>query len=169
MTDLDPLKNTGVDAIFLAIDRRDVEKSDLSSSLAVLHRLLQDRETILKFRGRVRIALSGYDQDVRELYEISEVRNFWALLDSEFPFWFYFVDLESSTLSLIVLSLCRYSISADRNIIPNRGDFEDFVVKHFAALSWLFKEHNLDDKQGEILTAQIVKYFEQIGKPTRVH
>lgn len=160
MEDFDILKESGADSLSVLIDRRDVERVDVSSTLAILSRLLRDRETVTKFRGRLDVGFAGYDEDPREVHEIEEVRSFLRALDSKFPFWFYFVNLYSDTLVLILLTLCRYTRTEDGRFDIEQSDQEKFFVEHGAAVTWLFQNYDLDESEYEPLAMQIKSYLE---------
>ena len=48
--------------------------------------------------------IAGYDNDVREIYAIPEVRSFYKVLVRQWPFWLFFGNLQ--TESLMTLALC---------------------------------------------------------------
>ena len=169
MEDFDILKESGADSLSVLIDRRDVERVDVSPTLAILSRLLRDRETVTKFRGRLDIGFAGYDEDPREVHEIEEVRTFLRDLDSKFPFWFYFVNLYSDTLVLILLTLCRYSRREDGRFDIDQSDQERFFVEHGAAVTWLFQSYDLDEKEYEPLAMQIKSYLDNKRRAPLIH
>jgi hypothetical protein len=169
MTDQNILKDSGVDFVAVVVDRQDVERVYLDTTLNVLQQLLQDRQTVLSFRGRLDIAFAGYDDDVRELHEIDEVRNFLGHLDKKFPFWFYFLNLYGGTLVMILLSLCRYSRGSDGTFVIDQADQERFFVEHGRAVTWLFHAYSLDEKEYEVLAAQIKNYLDHRRRPPVIH
>ena len=164
MSDPDILKNGNIDFLSVVVDRKDVERCDPGPVLQVLGRLLQDRQTVERFRGRVEVAFYGYDDDPRELYEIQQVRGFVSELDKKFPFWLYFLNLSSGTLVLVLLCLCQYSLGPNRMLIPDKIGMAKFLDEHYVAVNWLFETYNLDEKDNEALTAQVTDYFEQRSK-----
>jgi hypothetical protein len=168
MPDFDILRESGADSLSVVIDRKDVEASNVGPAFAVLKRLLQDRQTVEAFRGRLDLGFHGYDDDSRELYEIDEVRRFVAELDKKFPFWLYFLNLYSGTLALIHLCLCRYSKRSDRMLVLDEGDRERFLAEHYMAVNWLFVTYGMDEKDNEALTMQISAYFEKRTKPPTI-
>ena len=160
MEDFDFLKESGADSLSVLIDRRDVERVDVSPTLAILSQLLRDRETVIKFRGGLDIGFAGYDEDPREVHEIEEVRIFLRALDSKFPFWFYFINLYGDTLVVILLGLCRYTRRGDSKFDIDQSDQERFFVEHGAAVTWLFQKYDLDENDYEPLAMQIKAYLE---------
>jgi hypothetical protein len=169
MEDFDILKEGGADSLSVLIDRGDVERANVAPTLAVLARLLRDRQTVERFRGRLDIGFAGYDEDPREVHEIEEIRNFLRILDRKFPFWFYFANLYSGTLVVILLSLCRYTRREDGIFIVDQTDQEMFFVEHGNAVTWLFQAYDLDEREYEPLAMQIKKYLENRRKHPVIH
>jgi hypothetical protein len=92
--------------------------------------------------------IGGYDADPRELFEIAAVRTWMQMLDREFPYWFYFMDLgPRSTLSFVTFSLCRYDKVPGGKLV-DRDDLLVFVTTHFAASNRLAA--NLGETEKEI-------------------
>ncbi len=55
--------------------------------------------------GKVRFMVDGYNDDERELFEISEVRNFLSQLTDKWPYFFYAADLEDRFLNYLIKCL----------------------------------------------------------------
>ena len=53
---------------------------------------------------RLSIAFHGYDQDVRELDEIREVRDFVYMLDDKFPYWLFFLSKKLARSSVLCVA-----------------------------------------------------------------
>lgn len=169
MADSNFLKESGVDFLSVGVDRKDVERCDLETTLRTLKHLLQDRWTVQNFRGRLDLGFFGYDDDPRELYEIEDVRRFACELDKKFPFWLYFINLHNGTLTLILLCLCQYSKGPNGMLVLEEGERERFLVEHYTAVNWLFVTYGLDDKDNEALTMQVSDYFEKRSKLPTIH
>lgn len=165
MADFDMLSGSGIDFLAIVVDRKDVERCDIGSTLLILNRLLEDREVVQRFRNRVDLAFHGYDEDRRELHEIEEVRRFAAELDKKFPFWFYFLSLNSDTLFVLLLCLCRYSKNQNNAMNLDKDETERFLVEHFEAINWLFQTYHLGEDDKERLSEQVMVYLRQYRKP----
>jgi hypothetical protein len=169
MTDADILKDSGVDFLAVVVDRQDVERLRVETTLNVLRRLLQDRQTVVNFRARLDVGFAGYDDDTRELHEIDEVRKFLFHLDKKFPFWFYFLNLSSGTLIMILLSLCRYSRNSDGTFVIDQAEQERFFVEHGSAVTWLFQTYGLDEEEYDPLVMQIKRDLENRRNSPQIH
>jgi len=168
LSDPDLLKDSAVDSLAVVVDRRDVERSFLDPTLMVLKRLLQDRETVVRYRGQLDLGFAGYDDDVRELYEIEQVRDFIVDIDRSFPFWLYFLNLRAEMLTVILLSFCRYSRGPNGALSVDRTDQENFFVEHGRAVTWLFQTYNLEEREYEVLTTQIAHYMARRYHPAAI-
>jgi hypothetical protein len=60
-----------------------------------------------QMQGRLLIAVEGYDDKTGELYEFPEVRQFYRKFYEVFPYWLYFLSLETDCLKIMELSLLK--------------------------------------------------------------
>lgn len=155
----DILLNTDVDSIILEIARDDIENNDISSILTSLNSLLESREKVIKFCGRVTIGVEGYDNDPRELFEINEVRSFLKKLDVEFPYWFYFIVRDDGGSNLGFISRC---IGEWNKISPGLGNYEGlsfpkFLMNGFAGLNYITETYNIDESVNERISDEVTK------------
>lgn len=155
---VDYLGTVRQDLLRVVVSRAEVEALDVSRAMAILSRVLADRETVERYRGRLELVFSGYASDARELYSIPEVRAFCAKLDDAFPFWFYFVSTNGVTLGVIACCLCSVTelrpgkVSIGPDVLP-------FMTRHFDALNWLFETYSLDERQNVEINGSVVEYF----------
>jgi len=150
---------TGVDWVGVVVSRQEVESLDISPALNVLETLLYDAETVRMFRGKANIAFHGYDNDSRELYQIPEVRRYLAKLDSKFPYWFYFLSIDTDTLKMIAFCICRTRDGDAGMVFPNPHDIEAFMITHFDAINRLFDRFQLDESISVEISALVADYF----------
>ena len=152
--DLDP------DWLRVVVDRSDVEALDVSRTAATLSRVLADRDTVERYRGRVDLAFLGYSNDPRELRDIPEVRRFCGKLDDAFPYWFYFLSTDGVTLGVIASCLC--SVTPVRpGVISFGPDLLDFLSRHYEALNWLFDNYSLDERFNVEISGNVAEHFGQ--------
>jgi hypothetical protein len=162
------LLDSGLDFLQIVVDRRDVETANLEPTLNALRQLLVNTSTVSKFRDRLDLRFAGYDEDSRELHQIEEVRKFVWLLDKEFPFWFYFINLRMGILIIIQLCLCRYTIREDRCFDSDPLDLADFLNQHFVAMNWLTEKCGLGEQLIELRTKEIIAFFDEHRKPSTI-
>ena len=160
-----PEEGLCADVFRVVVNRIEVEALDVSRTASLLSRVLADRNTVERHKGRVDLAFYGYSSDPRELYEIPEVRRFCAQLDDAFPYWFYFLSTEGVTLTVIACCLC--SVTKLREGFVSFGpDLVAFLTRHFEALNWIFENYSLDERHNAEISGRIIDYF-HISEPTR--
>jgi hypothetical protein len=91
--------------ITFEISRKAVLTGNTRPLLITLEGLTASRECWTDFRGQVGFAIDGWNEDPRALFQIPEVRVFWAKFDRQFPAWSFFVQpgelLKSFMLCLV--------------------------------------------------------------------
>lgn len=82
----------------LAIDfpREQVVTGNIAPMLEVLSPLAESRENAERFEGRVTFFFSGWDEDPRETAEIPEIRQWFADLTADFPYWLHLIEKEGA-------------------------------------------------------------------------
>ena len=151
-------QDLGANWLRVVPERPEVEALDVSRTALVLSRVLADKSAVERYRGSVDLAFLGYSDDPRELYDIPEVRRFCSKLDDVFPYWFYFVSTDRSTLMMIASCLC--SVTRLRPGVASLGpDLVEFVERHYQALNWLFDNYSLDEKHNFEISRNVANYF----------
>jgi hypothetical protein len=111
------------------------------------------------------MCIDGYNDDPRELCEISEVRYFIKELDSHFPYWFYFCSPYCNTLKFLLFTLSEIKRDLSGQIYVTDRDVINFMIKNFKAVnsmveSGLINEADsikVSDKVGEYFVEQTIK------------
>jgi hypothetical protein len=62
--------------VFLMFSRQQIETGDIGEPLEFLRGLTADPRAALDYCGRISLMVDGYNDDPREIFEISEVRAF---------------------------------------------------------------------------------------------
>lgn len=153
------LDNTGVDFLSVVVGREEVEICDPTEVLKTLNVLTTNKDTALKFMGKVNIGVHGYDNDPRELFEIPEVRLFFRELDQRFPFWFFFLSTATGALTLLALLLCRITRISPTRSAYNQEDFANFINSHLAAMNYVFDSFHLSEELNEQRSDELAQYF----------
>lgn len=126
-----------------------VESNDLRPAVAALQRVLANTEAVHQFKGRVHLFFDGYDDDPRELWEIPQVHAYVRALDTEFPYWLWFMEPDDSTLLLLVACCCNvaaYGFHGQRvsaTVYP--AEIVAFLDRHLIALEQLASQFGLSE------------------------
>lgn len=103
----DIARNTEPAILVLSVSRQEVESGNISSALERLLVLIDTPENVRLYRESLLIAVDGYDGDSRELFEIPEVRAFFARLTVEWPYWLWYLACGAGTIGLLMALLCE--------------------------------------------------------------
>jgi hypothetical protein len=157
---MNPLfKQTGINFVGIVISRNEIESLEIAPVLKSLESMLYDAETVQAFQGQMGLSFQGYDNDPRELYEIPEIRRYLAMLDRNFPYWFYFHSTTDDTLKMLAFCLCDTRKIGAGLAYPEPEELKTFILKHFDATNRLFDHYHLDESMNEELSNQISDYF----------
>lgn len=118
----DMLESAGV--VFYAVDRDDIKKCDIRYFLQFVERLCVNDNLCRKIQGKVEIMIDGYDQDTRELCEISEVRKWFKKIDKYNIAWFYFCNTLTPSFGLTLYFMCM----SNAKVIDSRERLTGFQV-----------------------------------------
>ena len=92
--------------------------------MALLHGATGSLKSFETAFQRYVFLISGYDDDPRELYQITEVVSFIKDLNSKLPFWLYFVNTsDKKFFSWMIACLCR-AMSLDQDQETIYADFD---------------------------------------------
>ncbi len=120
--------------IILGIDRSQIEAGDTSDIVQALEVFSQSKEEAMKALGNVVLAVSGYDDDPRGLWTISEVRTWFARLDKEVPHMLFFLNPESKSVKFYALMTCALgSTGGVASIDPET--LQQFVMQGFMGIN----------------------------------
>jgi hypothetical protein len=122
--------------VFLAIKRESVEKCETGFALDKLD-LLMEPGNIGHYAGSLLMFFEGYDDDPRELFEVSEVRRYVTALDAKFPYWFYFIFPDFSQIMMLFYCLCGARMEGPSQASSDPKMFEAFLHNHFEAVNTL--------------------------------
>ena len=125
------------DHIVLQISQRNIQDSDTSEYVTLLHGATGSLQSFEAAFQRYVLSVSGYDNDQRELYQIPEVVSFIKDLNSKLPFWLYFVNTgDKRFFSWMIACLCRaMSLDHDEETIYadfNADAYNDLIEYQFS-------------------------------------
>lgn len=149
-----------LDPVILVLPRSQIEAGDIDEALGLLHQLMSDPETVQSCCGRVSLVIDGYNDDLRELFEIAEVRAFIQALDARWPYWYFFLTQADDSIKLLESCLCD-SIE----VVPgvNAIDTDQLtasLTRHFAALNRLCVAINLPEHRAEEISEGVISLIQ---------
>ena len=153
-----------VDKIVLFIPRNVIEANDHSFVLNIFDEVFRNPALIPKFKNQVTIGFDGYDNDPKEVFEITAVRNYIQQLTTKFPYWLYFLSLDDHSLQIMMLILCKFEKVHDGwKVKLYEEDFDKVLTYLHVNLTQLYDKFSLP--RGEIipLISKVADYLEKYG------
>jgi hypothetical protein len=101
--------------------------------------------------GKFQFLVEGWDDDPQELYSIPEVRKFYQHLHRVWPYWFYFCDLRTETLTMMTLCLMPNLSGYKRLGEPKAAveydpmDLINFIQKNFVPLNLMMERAGMSE------------------------
>ncbi|WP_066757913.1 DUF4365 and DUF1817 domain-containing protein [Chryseobacterium glaciei] len=123
--------------IMLNVDKSVILKQDTSGFTELLDKLTIDDEMIKKSEGKLSFFIDGYNDDVREIYEIPEVRIWSQKVLSDFKYWGYFLDMEEKIINLTGLKLLMLCTIKNKYINKDNPELRSIEVDPEQQLEFL--------------------------------
>lgn len=101
---------TGRAFIVVDISRETIEKKDLASVLERLHVLNDSAENTRLYESSMILMFDGYNDDLREIPEIPEVREFVQSLVQLWPHFIWFLSRGTGSIALLMALLCEVTV-----------------------------------------------------------
>ncbi len=157
-----------LDSVSLVVWRKDIEHGNIEPALNELNKLLDTGKNIVRFRSWLDLSVYGYDDDSRELCEISDVCSYFEQLTTSFPYLFFFLNTQFPTLKAIMYCICggqvlRKLASGITQYEIDDEKFHAFWLEQCTGLNDLFEKNNLDKSYPALnreITLQVKSYFE---------
>ena len=121
----------------MQIHQETIQNCDTSEYVALLNVITNCIQSFEEAYQKYVFLVSGYDDDHRELYQIPEVVEFITALNSELPFWLYFVNTSDKRFfSWMIACLCQaMSLDQDEETIYadfNAEAYNDLIEYQFS-------------------------------------
>ncbi len=145
--------------LIMSIPRQDIEKKKASKYANMLNTLYPNVFITHSLNESINIEIRGYENDIRELWQIPEVRNFVKELNKEFSQWFYFLDKSSEILYCITMCMCAKGFKEEDSYKVNNLLLHDFINDQLKNLNDICYYLNDNEKYDE-LKANSFDYYE---------
>lgn len=77
------------------LTREEIEAKDVDPFLLGIAREIEARGGISELQGKIAFSIAGYDTDPREVWEVPEIREYFAQIDRKMPFFLYYIANEA--------------------------------------------------------------------------
>ena len=105
------------DSVHYAVDKTTIEAGCVEPAADFFSRIRDNDKLCRRFQGKIELSIAGYEDDDRELYEIEEVRSWFAKADGAVCDWFFFLQPTPPAFGLKLYLFCVCS--------TNRVDIRD--------------------------------------------
>jgi len=143
-------ENTEKAFLVLAISREEIESGNFASALDRLHVMTDSAANVLRYRESMVFQVHGYDEDLRELPEIPEVRDYFKRLTQQWPHWLWFLFRGTGSIALLLSLLCE--IRVIRNVdgsfgteFVRKNQIKDVLMDMFIRGNALFESYNISE------------------------
>jgi hypothetical protein len=115
--------------------------------------------------NKFQFVVDGWNDDPNELYAIPEIRKFYQHFQNVWPYWFFFCDLHTETLQMMILCLLPNLQGFKRLGEPNAAveyepmDLINFIIQNFGPLNAMMERAGMSEMDIYNRTRDIFLYF----------
>lgn len=144
----------------VVISKQEVLSCNTNKASSTLRAFLASPDTALHWREKVDFAIDGYNDVQWELFELPEVRDFVVKLDSEFPFWLFFLSKYTTGLQCIAYCYLPPFLKkeARAQMFPERLDAL-LSDRWFPAMNHVCEWVGMSEEEIEKMSERAVKYL----------
>jgi hypothetical protein len=154
------------DSLTLVFDKNDVENMDFSKIKIFIEEHNFNEILLYEASNRLDISFFGYEDDLREIYEIQEVRD-WvkaSMIDEQIP-WFFFLSTSPASQSIKALAVCYCAepIRQTNGTIkfqPMMQKMHEFAIINFSNMNDFIEEHNLTQSMNTQISNNVNAYLQ---------
>jgi hypothetical protein len=113
--------------------------------------VLPEGPELAAMMGKFQFLVEGWDDDPQELYSILEVRKFYRHFHRVWPYWFFFCDLRTETLTMMTLCLMPNLSGYKRLGEPKAAveydprDLLGFIMKNWVPLNMIMERAGMSE------------------------
>lgn len=111
--------------------------------------------------------VEGFDQHPDEVYLIPEVRAYYQALHKRWPWWCYFLNLETNSLQLAYLCLLKSVSSIKRDGAEDCAASFDpkeilEIIRHdLGRMNWLWERSGVSKTENDLRSQKIINAFQR--------
>jgi hypothetical protein len=95
----------------IQVQDEDLEQGDISNLKRVFERIVRVPKHAKLLRGNVAITFPKYDNDPKAIYLLDDVRRYIQLVDAEFPYFLYFLELAPELEQTFLWTTCLLPVT----------------------------------------------------------
>ncbi len=151
----------GADFAVLTISRREVEGGLVGDVVDRLMRFTDSTEVVEHYEDRLTVAFTGYDDDPREIYEIAACVKFFRTLNSQWSYWYHFIEKNGPTMGVILRLLLDCRVQRRDGVmvgmeILDAKQLKTVMLDLFVAMNGLYEMHDFSEARIESMSARVM-------------
>ena len=147
-------------APILVVGRDAVENADTSQIMHSLKHLISSPDVASAYKEQIDISFHGYGHTHEEVFEIPQVRDFVYELDSQFPYWLFFLTKSGLGLQCLMHCFLLPYLTDEAKAEQHPKQLEKLLVKRwFPAMNAVSQFAGLDESDVKELTDRALRYF----------
>ncbi|MCX6971031.1 MAG: hypothetical protein NTV93_12900 [Verrucomicrobia bacterium] len=148
--------------IVFVTTRREIQTRNIRRFVSTFGPEVSKRK-LRRLHGRIILTVDGFDAVSEEVFEIPEVRNYYALLHRVWPCWLFISCLASASLRAIALSVIpNLDVVRSNNVcriqIPG-SDLRDFFMHSLPAAAALHHKAGIPKRYGIEYLQHVASYL----------
>jgi len=149
-----------IPSIHFVIEKEEVLAGDNSRTLDFF-KMLTESEVAARIQFQnIIISFNGYDDDVREVFEIDPIRDFVQKLDLEFPYWLYFLDPCSPSFYAIAMCFLPPSLTDEGKAKHHPPRLKDLLLRRWIpALYDIGQRTGMTESELDLIALRWGDYF----------
>ena len=144
----------------IVVSRQEVESGDIQPSLSILKKLITSPEVARANMEMVDISFHGYDKCREELFELPEVRKYVHELDSQFPYWLFFLSKHYLGLQCLIHCFLLPHLIDEAKAELHPKQLESLLNRWFPAMNQVADFAGLSDDDNRKLTERVELYIQ---------
>jgi hypothetical protein len=161
------LTNMSDDVIYYQFSRSKIERLDFTHFLSLYGPdKLPAGRALRALMNTMLFGIEGWDDSPREIHSIPEVRKFYTAFHEAWPNWLYFCNLESESLSIMILcclpSLTAIKVKGNPVVAVNYDRLEllKFLKRDFLPMNVICERAGMFEDRIYHRTKAVFKYFD---------
>lgn len=153
--------------IVIIISKEEILSGNVAGTVTLLKRLIETPNIARQHMEKLDIAVDGYNNDQRELFEIHEVREYLLKLNRQFPYWLFFLSKHYLGLQLfawcVLYDLIKISslMSEEHRKQNMEAGIRALKIKWFPPMEEMGSFVHLTDLEIQDLKTRSLRYFKE--------
>jgi hypothetical protein len=152
--------------IYCVIGRDEIEKKNILNIKEFLCRIMMSKPLARKIQGNIELIIDGYDDDIRELWQIPEVNTWFEVAEPVVKYWFYFLrsSERAAALRVFIHSRCGARWVGDVPKVGEAGKVEidntllvSLFERNFGWLNEIIAFLNFPEEENKKISFQVAR------------